>query len=130
MSKLSVFFIGMCSFVFCAAVSLASGVTDPVTNEQWVLELMTLIGGVSGMSQMAVIAAVVQLLMRLFKTPLGEYAGRWRLVIVSGLTFLGALIAGIASGSSLIGILLSGAVLTSMQVFVNQLYKQFKTKAD
>lgn len=95
--------------------------------EFWTL-LLTLLGGIKGMGIQAVVVAVVQLVMVFFKTSLSDFAGKWKLTIVTGLTFAGTFLAAYFQSMDLIGALLSGAVLAALQVFVSQVIKQFTEK--
>lgn len=107
-------------------VSIVAFAEAPLPDSDFWSELLKLLGGIKGMSGLAVAVAVVQLAMVFFQTSYGNLAGSWKLVIVSGLTAVGAVLAGIASGVGLLPALLNGAVLAALQVFVNEIIKHFK----
>lgn len=115
------FLIGFTLLV--AGVALAD-INEQIPLEAWVLGLITFITEVKGLSTIGIVAGVVQLLMKLFKTPLGNIAGLWRLVIVSGLTAVGLLVGAMVSGESIWAALISAPFVAAAQVFVHQLLKQ------
>lgn len=88
--------------------------------------LLNFLGGMKGMSGLALAAAVVQLAMVFFNTSYGNLAGKWKLVIVYGLSLVGAVVAGLASGLAILPALLNGTVLAAAQVFINEIIKHFK----
>jgi hypothetical protein len=72
-----------------------------------------------------IVVAVTQFLMQAFSGPLAALAGKWRLLIVTGLSLITAVASGVTTGMSLGSALLSGAGLAALQVFGHQLYVQF-----
>lgn len=80
------------------------------------------------LSSLAIVAALVQLVMLVLKTRLGEFAGKWRLLAVSLLSVVGGVVAlrmqGIEWGPSLT----HASTLAAFQVFLHQLYKHVQPK--
>lgn len=100
----------------------------PLPDTEFWSQLLSLLGGIKGMGLHAIVVGVVQLVMVFFKTSLSDFAGKWKLTIVTGLTFLGALLTAYFQSMDLLGALLNGAVLSALQVFASQLVKQFTEK--
>lgn len=104
---------------------VASGIDAVVPIESWVLETLNWVLSLQGASVLAIAAGATQAVMRFFKTSLGEVAGKYRLLIVAGLTTVGVVLGGVASGVPLMGVLFSAAFLTAVEVFAHQIKKQF-----
>jgi low affinity Fe/Cu permease len=77
----------------------------------------------------AIVITVTQILMQVLSGPLAEVAGKWRLLIVTGLSLVLAIATGLTAGMTFVAALLSGAGLAALQVFVHQIYTQFFQKA-
>jgi hypothetical protein len=107
-----------------AAVAAVVPPVVPPTQDEWTA-LLTSIGGLKGASSMAIAAVVIQGLMLLFRTKLGEMAGKFRLLIVSVLTLVGGIIALKISGVEGPALFMHSTTLLSFQVLLNQVMKQF-----
>ncbi len=92
------------------------------------LEIITFINSASGMSVLAIAAGAAQLILKIANSSIGDLAGKYKLLIVSGVTVVGSVLAGLASGGSFLAVLLSGASMAALQVFVYQIYVQFFKK--
>ena len=114
--------------VIFGAVAYANDAEVIVGNDQFLMSLWQFIGGSKGMSGMALVAAIVQIVMMFFKTSLASFAGKHRLLIVMGLTVVGSIVGLMSQGMSFTAALVNGATLSGMQVFAHQLYKQFIEK--
>ena len=101
---------------------------DTVQTTDWIKDVFSLFTTLKGAGAMAIAAAVVQTIMRFFKTPLASFAGKWRLFIVACLSLVATVLSGMAAGASFWACLVSGATLTAFQVLMNQIYKQFVEK--
>lgn len=98
------------------------------TGQDW-LSFLTSLGGLKGASALTIAGAVVQGLMMLFKSQLGEKSGAFRLTAMSILTLISAVIAQKLAGINDIGQLLSNsAILAAGQNFLHQLYVQYFEK--
>lgn len=117
----SVFAIG---FLLAFASIAYADINEQVPIESWVFGLIQFITEVKGLSTIGIVVGVVQLITRLFKTPLGNIAGLWRLVVVSGLTAVGLLVGALAAGESIWAALISAPFIAAAQVFGHQLLKQ------
>lgn len=88
------------------------------------------LGGLKGAGALAISLIVVQAIMLFFRTPLANFAGKWRFLVVAGLSivtgFIGMLVAGVDWKLAL----MHADVLAAVQVFFHQLVKQFLTKSD
>lgn len=90
--------------------------------------VLQFIGGLKGASALAITAGVIQLALLVFKTSLTNFAGKYKLLIVLGLSVAGALVGAMAGGMSVGAALVSGSVIAAAQVFIHQIVKQFFTK--
>lgn len=62
----------------------------------------------------------------LFKDRFKKLAGKWKLLIVSGISLLSGILTLLASGADWGDIIKDALILTTAQVFVHQIYSQFK----
>ncbi|NDC22512.1 MAG: hypothetical protein EBZ49_00055 [Proteobacteria bacterium] len=92
------------------------------TPEQWGTVVVNLTKGELGI--LAAVGIAVQFLMLLLKGPLGEKAGKWRLMAVSGLTMVGCVLALRTQGMDWASILAHSSTLAASQVFIHQIFKQ------
>lgn len=111
-----------------ASNSIATVAEVPVSD---VLQsLIAVIGGIKGASALGVSVLIVQLLMAFFGSSLADFAGKYKLLIVYGLSLGATFLASLVSGSSLMSALISGNVLAAAQVFGHQVYSQFFVKGN
>lgn len=81
-------------------------------------------GGILGIAIL-----ITQVVDRIVDSQFGDLAGKWKLTIVAFTSMVAALLGQIATGQTWQQALMSGAVITALQVFINQIYQQFsKTK--
>jgi len=90
--------------------------------------LIKAIGGVQGGGTLAIIMLLVQLLMWLLNGFLKDKAGKYKLVAVLGLTMIAGVVALMMQGMTLGAALLHSSTIASVQVLLNQAYKQFFVK--
>lgn len=114
------------SFVFCLA-SFAD-VTDPLPDSEFWTGLLSFLSSISGKSILALVAGLVQVAMVFFRTSLSNFAGKYKLLVVTGLSVVGVVLAGLMAGESVLVTLFSGVGLAALQVFINQVIKQFSEK--
>jgi hypothetical protein len=86
------------------------------------------LGGVAGMGTLGIVALVVQGLMLLVRTKLGEFAGKYRLLIVLVLTVAGGVVGLMAGGMPFAAALVNAGTLSAVMVLLNQIYRQFFVK--
>jgi len=107
--------------LFVPISAMAEDIIPPIPDE-WSQIIVNLTKG--ELSVLAIVAAVVQVLMLLFRTKFGEKSGRFRLLFVSGLSLVGGVlglkIQGMEWGSALV----HSSTLAAMQVFGFELYKK------
>lgn len=84
------------------------------------------LGGMKGVTALGVALVIVQGVLLFFRTPLAGFAGKWRLVIVSGVAVVSGVLALVASGVPVLAALLHGTTFAGLQVFGNQFVKQFQ----
>jgi len=94
----------------------------PPAAEDWGKIIMDLTKG--ELSIMAIVAAVVQAMMLLLRSPLGEKSGRFRLLAVSGLTLVGGVVGLMTQGMAVGSALAHSSTLAALQVFGFELYKK------
>jgi len=93
------------------------------------------LGGVKGMSTLAIVGVVVQILIMFLKTPIAssifvKLGGFWKLALVLTLTLVGGVLGLMsASGLSLGAALVHSTTLSAFMVLANEVYKHFTEKA-
>lgn len=96
-------------------------VTDPT--------IVPVVVAVPTMSILAVAVGITQLIMLFVNSKYGDIAGKWKLLIVSGVSLVSAFLGQLAIDVVWYVALTSGVVITALQVFVHQIYAQLnKTK--
>lgn len=113
------FFVGLKAFADDAVI--------PPTADEFGALLASL-GGLKGASFVAIAVVVVQGIMLLLRSKLGEMAGKYRLLIVYLLSVVGGVLALRIAGVDLGAALLHTQTLAALQVLVNQVIKQFFQK--
>lgn len=103
------------------ALALADEVMAPLP-EDWGKVISVITTG--ELSSLAIVGALVQLVMLLLKTKLGEMAGKWRLISVSLLSVVGGVLALKVQGVDWAQSLTHASTLAAFQVFMHQVYKQ------
>lgn len=111
------------------AASLPTSLPADLETGEALKLLITSLGGLNGASALAAVAVGVQVLMAFFRSPLANFAGKYRLLIVSALSMVFGVLALKLSGVDWVGALVHSATLTSVMVFGNQVLKQFKKEA-
>lgn len=106
-------------------IGLYAFADEVVATESWLLQILTFVSTMKGLSTVALAAGITQLVMVFFKTPLAGFAGKYKLLLVSALTPIALLLAAMATGVSLKGALGQAPVITAIQVLVHQILKQF-----
>jgi hypothetical protein len=121
--------VGTPAFAFAQeAASLPALPSDlPVTDALQLL--VQSLGGIKGLSVLGIVGVVVQGLMLFLRTPLANFAGKFRLLILAALTVPAGIIALLQAGLPVQLALIHSSVLTAVMVFVHQVVTQFK-KAD
>lgn len=127
----SMFFMAMFSFLALAQDAVIMPVpTEPIPSAEFFSALIASIGGFKGASALGIAYIVVQLVMKFFSTAMGSFAGKWRLVIVTGLSIVCGVLSLKVAGVSWSAALMHSQVLAALSVYLNQLWKQFVEKKD
>lgn len=107
----------------------------PVTNTDFLQLLIQSLGGLKGASALAIAGTAVQVLLKFLATPwagglLKNVKGGTKLLVVSGLSMLGGVLALMVPPTSLSlgAALVHSTTLTAFMVFANQLYQQLLEK--
>jgi hypothetical protein len=100
-----------------------------IPYDQALQQLLALLGGLKGATAMAVVVVVVQGLMLALKTPLGDYAGKYKLLAITGLTLVGGVGALLLSHVTIVGALTNATTIAAIQVFIHQIVSQFTEKS-
>lgn len=106
--------------------ALAQTPSDTIPTSQEYLQLFSSLQGIGGLKAASIIALIVQAAMlgvRQF------VQGKYKLLIVSALTLIGATVSAYISGGGFASVLTNTVVLASVQVFVNQIFTQIKAPA-
>lgn len=99
---------------------------DSIPTMDEYLKLFSSLQGIGGLKAAGIITLVVQLAMLLVRQ---FVQGKYKLLIVSALTLIGASISAYVSGGNFASVLTNSVVLTSVQVLVNQIFTQIKKPA-
>jgi hypothetical protein len=117
------------ALVLAPLLALAQTVIAPAASEWEALFVM--LGGLKGASSLAIAAALVQAVMLLFRTQLGEKTGQYRMIVMLLLTLISSILAQkIAGVNDFAAILSNTAVLAAGQNFIHQLWTQFVVKSE
>lgn len=121
--------LGFATFLFLFSFKALAdeGVIVPPSTDD-IAALLASLGGLKGASALAIAALVVQGLMLLIRTKLGEMAGKYRLLIVYALSVGASILALRIAGVDLGAALVHGNTLAALQVLANQVFKQFFVK--
>lgn len=90
---------------------------------------MLALGSWKSLGAMGLAALITQLLMLMLRTPLGSFAGKWKLVAVYLLSVISGLLILKVSGMSWGAAALHTQTLAAFQAWAHQMYKQFIEKA-
>lgn len=106
---------------------------DPVSEVDFIGQLLALIGGYKGMASLAVAVAVVQLLIMFAKTPMAGklfkgLTAQVKFLVVAGLTLISGYLALKVSGMPTGEAIMKTLSLPLLQEYVYQIYKQFFEK--
>ena len=113
----------LCFFLMIASATVLAELVEP-TPEEWGAILVSLTSG--QLSVLAIVAAVVQVVMLVLRTKLGEHAGKLRIVLVSLMSVVGGVLALKVKGMEWGSALVHSSVLAAAQVFMYDLYKYLK----
>ena len=97
----------------------------PPTNGDWATWFADLLAGKSGL---ALGFVALQGIMLLLRTKLGEQAGKYRFVAVSGIALALAVVGVLVTGKPWADVINDGTVLAAVSVFMHQIVVQFFTK--
>lgn len=113
-------------------VSVCFGQVDPTlpgaSDAETFNLILTALGGSKSAQILGLILLGVQVVMLLIKSFLGEMVGKYKLLIVLGLTIPSVIIATRLGGSDWTTAIMSSGVMSAVQVFSSQLIKQFFTE--
>lgn len=101
---------------------------SPLPDSSFWAELLKVLGGVKSMGVASLVVAFTQLAMVFFRTELANFAGRWKIVTVLGLSVVFSIAGGIGAGLSLSQSIFSGATLSALQVFAYEFYRHWADK--
>lgn len=106
----------------------ASGeqITAP-SSDEW-SALLKSMGGVKGAGTLGIIALIVQAILLLGRSSLGAVAGKWRYILVVGLTWVSGFLALKLQGNDWLASLMHPATMAAFQVLVHQGVIQLGTK--
>lgn len=114
----------------CLAIinPLFAQIAEPTTQE--IMSFITALGGLKGAGAFVIAGIVVQGLMLLFRSKLGDFAGKFKILVVYFLSIASGIIALKIAGVDIGAAFVHSNTLAALQVFLNQLYKQFFEKTN
>ena len=98
----------------------------PATADQVMAAVGDLITA-RNMGTVAVVLAVVQLLMAIIRSTVGELVGRWKVTTLIFLTIMAGTLAGIVEGGSVGASIMTAILIIPPQITIHQLHKQYLT---
>lgn len=107
--------------VICFADDVVA--VTPPTGAEWGA-LIQALGGLKGAGILAIVAVVIQALMFFFRTSLADFAGKWKIVIVTGLSLIGGVVGLRLTGVDWLAAIVNSGTLAAAQVFAHQLITQ------
>lgn len=112
-------------------VAFAQAASLPVdlSTQDALSQLLSTLGGIKGATVLGITAVVLQAVLLFFRTSLASFAGKWRLLIVAGLSLVSGTIALVATGTPFLQALGDANTLAALQVLGHQTIKQFTEKA-
>lgn len=113
-------------FLALSLKAFANEIVPPGVDE--FAALIAALGGLKGASALAIAAVVVQAIMLLLRSKLGEVAGKYRLLAVYLLSVVAGVVSLRIAGVDLGAALVHTQTLAAFQVFLNQVLKQFFEK--
>lgn len=132
MRSLFKFTVALFLFLLLPVVALAQAAASlPVelTTDQAFAELAKVIGGMHGASALGIAVAVTQIIMLIFRSPIGNLTGKWKLLIVTVISLVSTYLGLIASGAPWGVSLIAGPIVAGVQVLVHQAIVLFKPGA-
>lgn len=124
LALLAVLFLPLLALAQAEPASLPS----ELTTAQALAQLLQALGGLKSATVLGIVGLVIQAGLLFFRTQLANFAGKWKLVIVTGLSLVGGVVTLVSLGTPWLAALSSSATLASLQVFGNQLWKQLSEK--
>ena len=106
---------------------------EAIANDQFLMDLINSVGGLKGASAVAIALVVAQLLIKLFKTPIGgsllkKVSPNVVWAITSGLNILAVALGLVAGGVSVVAALTHAAVLMPLVNYLYGIYERFVEK--
>ncbi len=126
-AKLNVLVLLAFVFTFLGLRVFAQEAEIVAPSPEEITKFLALLAGIGGLKGAALAVVVIQGLMLFFRTNLADFAGKWKLLIVSGLSFAAAFVGILSTGAPWTTAIVDGAVLAAFQVFANQVWKQVAT---
>ena len=118
-----VFVIIVMALTLFAGAAFAQITGDVPSVNEW-NTLFSSLAGIGGLKAAGIIAILVQASMLVVRQ---FVQGKWKLAIVAGLTFVGAIVGAFIEGGGGVGSIFTNTlVITSVQVLMNQIFVQAK----
>ncbi len=99
---------------------------DSIPTMDEYMKLFASLQGIGGLKAAGIILLIVQAAMLIVRQ---FVQGKYKLLIVSALTLIGAAVSAYVNGGSFGSVLTNSVVLTSVQVLFNQIFTQIKKPA-
>ena len=111
-------------------ISQAASVPVDLSTGDALQQLINSLGGLKGATALGIAVFVVQAILLFFRTKLADFSGKWRIVIVAGLSVVVGTLSLLVSGLPITAALVHADTAAAVQVFIHQLWKQFTEKPD
>lgn len=112
--------------VVFAQTSGAASVPADLSLDEALQQALPIVTSMKGASALAIAVAVTQLVMKVAQSPLGNLAGKWKLLIVTGISIVATYLGLVSAGTSWLSALIAGPLIAAVQVFAHQLITSLK----
>ncbi|MCC6811339.1 MAG: hypothetical protein IT381_28170 [Deltaproteobacteria bacterium] len=109
-----------------AFAQAAASMPVDLSLDEALKQSLPIITSFKGASALAIAVGVTQLVMKLAQSPLGNLAGKWKLIVVTGVSIVATYLGLVAAGTSWLSALIAGPLLAALQVFAHQLITTLK----
>lgn len=117
-------------FVVFAQTSGPASLPTDLPLDQAIQQALPIVQSFKGASALGIAVAVTQLVMLVARSPIGNLAGKWKLLIVTGVSIVSTYLGLVFAGTSWLPALLAGPLIAAVQVFAHQLITSLKKPAE
>lgn len=124
--KFAVALVALLAIPLVALAQAAASLPADLTVDEALKQSLPIIASFKGASALAIAVGVTQLVMKIAQSPLGNLAGKWKLLIVTGISIVATYLGLVSAGTSWLSALIAGPLIAAVQVFAHQLITSLK----